>query len=249
MPVAAPRRSFRAVTINCWGGRWGGGSKAFAKRLPRLVARIRRSLNDTTNAAPSIVLATELSASEARALCAALGPGWRHVTYLYSSILYKGWLIGRKWSLTWNRGTHGAIICELSRDGLTINAISTHLPPFAWRAKVRRQCMDRLAAFLRGWRDPVLIGGDFNWRSTLESHAAKLGFVSARVQASTRIRPTYRTNGAWKPGTQIDYILSRGLILRGYRVLRGWHPVKRTKATDHHMATVQATIPTKAGTL
>ena len=55
----------RAVVLNCWGARWGGGRKAWLKRLPRLKERIQHSLNDLVQAGPSIVTATELSALEA----------------------------------------------------------------------------------------------------------------------------------------------------------------------------------------
>lgn len=232
----------RAVVLNCWGARWGGGRKAWLKRLPRLKERIQHSLNDLVQAGPSIVMATELSALEAKELCAALGEGWAFKNYLYSTVLYKGWKPGRSWSLTWNKGTHGTIVVELTRDGQTINVAATHLPPFSWRANVRKRCMRQLSAFFDGWKDPVLMGGDFNWRNTLESYAAKLGFDSVRVKATNKIRSDYRTNGGWGPGSQIDYAFTQRMKkVRGYRVLRGWHPATHEIATDHNMLTVQVT--------
>lgn len=232
----------RAVVFNCWGGRWGGGRTAWLKRLPRVKERIQHALDDITAAGPSIVMATELSAQEAKDLCAALGEGWESKTYLYSSILYKGWKPGRSWSLTWNKGTHGTIVLELTRDGVTINVAATHLPPFSWRANVRKRCMDDLAKFFKGWKDPVLMGGDFNWRKTLEAYAAKLGFDSVRVKATNKIRADYRTNGGWGVGTQVDYAFTQRMKkVRGYRVLRGWHPNTHQVASDHNMITVQVT--------
>ena len=231
----------RAVVFNCYGARWGGGRKAWLTRLPRVKERIQHALDDDVAAGPSIVIATELSATEAQELCKAMGDGWKSETYLYSSVLYKGWTRGRVWHLTWNAGTHGALVVELSRDGKRVNVASTHLPPFAWRASVRRKCMDQLAAFFKGWKDPILMGGDFNWRGTLEAYASKLGFDSVRVKAKNRIRSTYRTNVGWGPGTQIDYGFTQRLTLRGYRVLRGWHPHTHQTASDHNMLTLQVT--------
>ena len=231
----------RAVVINCQGSRWGGGRSAWLKRMPRLKERIQHSLDDSISSSPSIVIATELAANEARELAAALGPDWKAKTYLYSSVLYTGWTAGRSWDLTWNKGTHGTLVLELTRDGQTINVAATHLPPFAWRANVRKKCVSDLADFFRGWKDPIIIGGDFNWRGTLEAYFAKLGYDSARTKSAVAIRGGFKTNGSWGVGTQIDYAFTQRMKIRGYRVMRGWHPTTHLPATDHHMITVQVT--------
>jgi len=238
-----PRHDFRVVSFNVEGARWGGGRAAWLRRLPHVVARIRRCLDDSTPANPSIILATECGVMEAADLRKALGAGWKSTTFLYSTILYKGWTIGKRWVKTWNKGTHGAVIAELKRDGLTVNAVCSHLPPFVWRAKMRKRCIAQLASFLKGWKDPIVIGGDFNWRSSLESYAAMLGFKSARLTAMTKVNAGYRTNLGWGMGSAIDYILTRGLTVRGYVVMRRWNPVTHSTASDHHMVTVQASIP------
>ena len=233
---------FRAVILNCQGSRWGGGRAAWLRRKPNVVARIQRSLGDDLLSSPSIVVATELSDAEAKELCAALGPSWEYVNTLYSSVLFTGWEPGRIWEKTWNAGTHGMVVVELSRGGKRINVAATHLPPFAWRAAARKRQVKYISDFFAGWSDPILIGGDFNWRKTLESYASSLGFKSARQVAEAAVNREYRTNGGWGTGSQIDYAFVKSIRVRSYRVLRGWNPITRATASDHNMITIQATV-------
>ena len=49
---------------------------------------------------------------------------------------------------------------ESEVDGVTINAVASHLPPSnVAEVTYRWHCLDRLAKFLHGWKDPTVIGG------------------------------------------------------------------------------------------
>lgn len=217
---------FRLATFNVLANRFSKGT--WSKRRPEVVRRLRRVLDNSQAAGASVLLLTECYATEASDLAQALG--MRAVRNLGSTILYgKSWRLGRVWRLGWLGDTHGAVIAELSRDGVTINAASTHMPPFNWRAGYRRQCLARLAGFVDGWRDPTVLGGDFNWRG-MEPAAARLGFRSARLGLEMT------TTGKLRPGRAIDYVLTRRMAVRGWRVLPGW-------GSDHHMLSASLTAP------
>lgn len=224
---------FRAATLNVLGRRFDY-ARTWGQRLPRLVNRLTRVLDDKTDAAASVYLLTECGAQDAADLAKRLG--LKAHTYLGVSILHgPAWTPGKRWTKTWLGNTHGALVLELTRDGQTVNVCVNHLPPFPWRAALRKRQLAELLAMFKGWRDPVLVGGDFNWGKGAEAAAAAQGFQSTRLRADTRQRADYRTSGAWKPGQPIDYLLSRGLTQRAYRVLQGVDPVSRKLATDHHL--------------
>ena len=82
---------------------------------------------------------------------------------------------------------------------------------------------------MKGWTDPTVIGGDFNWRG-MEPSASKLGYHSARIG------PVMRTSGAYDRGRAIDYVLTRRMAVRRFNVLPGW-------GSDHHMLSVSLTAP------
>lgn len=215
------------LTVMVWNvlGRRFDYKKTWSKRLPRVVARIKKH-------APDVAILTECQQAEARELGAALGYHWAN--FLGSTILYRPeFTLGRKWSLNWLGSTHGALIVELTYKGATVNVVANHLPPFAWRAGYRRQCMARLKAFMAGWSDPTIVGGDFNWRKTLESYVA--GWLSSlRLKAATGVRTSYATCGKFGPGSQIDYLLARRCSLLSYAVQRGTDPATGLQASDHH---------------
>ena len=217
--------AFRVATFNVLAQRFSG---SWNSRRATVAKRLRNVLPGSTPAKASIYLLTECYATEEAFITRTLG--LNSVRHRGSTIAYApSWKLGRVWRLDWLGQTHGAIIAELSRDGVTINAVASHLPPFAWRAKYRRQCLDRLAGFMKGWADPTVIGGDFNWRG-MEPSAAKLGYRSARVGREQR------TSGAYGPGQAIDYVLTRNMAVRRFQVLPGW-------GSDHHMLSVSLTAP------
>lgn len=215
-----------ALIVLVWNvlGRRFDYKKTWLKRFPRIVARIKSIL-------PSILILTECQAAEAKEIADALGYHWAN--YLGSSILYsKAFTLGRKWPLRWLGTTHGALIVELSSGGKTYNVIANHLPPFAWRANYRKACVAKLRAFTRGWTDPIILGGDFNWRKTLETYVS--GWLSsARVKAATISRGNYGTNGKWGPGSALDYLLTRSLKALTYTVQPATDPATNLAGSDH----------------
>ena len=216
---------FRVATFNVLAQRFSG---SWNSRRATVAKRLRNVLPGSTPAKASIYLLTECYASEASYLAAHLRLSV--VRNLGSTIAYApSWKLGRVWRLGWLGDTHGAIIAELSREGVTINAVASHLPPFVWRAKYRRQCLERLTQFMKGWTDPTVIGGDFNWRG-MEPSAAKLGYRSARVG------PEMRTSGAYDRGRAIDYVLTSRMAVRRFNVLPGW-------GSDHHLVSTSLTAP------
>lgn len=214
------------LTVMVWNvlGRRFDYKRTWSKRMPRVVARIKKHN-------PDVAILTECQQAEAEELAGALGYRWAN--YLGSTILYRPeYTLGRKWSLNWLGSTHGALVVELTYKGATVNVVANHLPPFAWRAGYRRQCMSRLKAFMAGWSDPTIVGGDFNWRKTLESYVA--GWLSSlRLKAATKVRASYGTSGKFGPGSQIDYLLARRCTLLSYAVQKGTDPATGLPASDH----------------
>ena len=216
---------FRVAAFNVLANRF---SRTWPDRRSEVARRLAHVKGPATVAKASINLLTECYAGEADYLAGALKLAT--VRHCGSTIAYaKSWRLGRTWRLNWLGDTHGAIIAELKRDGVTINAVASHLPPFAWRAKYRRQCLERLTQFMKGWTDPTVIGGDFNWRG-MEAPAAKLGLASARIGDELT------TNGTLRKGRAIDYVLTRRMGVRRFDVLPGW-------GSDHHMLSVSLTAP------
>lgn len=217
--------AFRVAAYNVLAQRFSG---TWARRRTEVTRRLRHVLPTLDPAKASVYLLTECYATEEAFITRTLG--LNSVRHLGSTIAYApSWTLGRVWRLDWLGSTHGAIIAELSRGDVTINAVASHLPPFAWRAKYRRQCLNRLAGFMAGWTDPTVIGGDFNWRG-MEATAAKLGLASARIGDELT------TNGALRKGRAIDYVLTRRMGVRRFDVLPGW-------GSDHHMLSVSLTAP------
>lgn len=223
MPETLTTWALVVLVWNVLGRRFDYG-KTWAKRFPRVVARIRKT-------SPDVLILTECQEAEAKEIAAAIGYRWAN--YLGSSILWRPtYTLGRRWALQWLGNTHGALIVELTYRGRTINVVANHLPPFAWRAGYRRKCINRLRDFLSGWADPTIVGGDFNWKHTLEAYAA--GWLSSlRLKAKTLIRASYGTSGKWGPGSPIDYLLVRRCSALSYSVQRGTDPASGLPASDH----------------
>lgn len=241
MPTTVPAPW--TLTVLVWNvlGRRFDYAKTWPKRFPRIVARIRK-----TN--PDVAILTECQQAEAVELAKALG--YASATYLGCSILYRpGFRLGRRWALEWLKGTHGALIVELSNGSQTINVVANHLPPFAWRAAYRRRCVSRLRSYLAGWSDPTIVGGDFNWRTTLEGYVA--GWLSSlRTKARTITRAAYGTSGTWGKGSPIDYLLARRFaVLLAYTVQPGTDPDSGLPASDHHPVVGQLSTRTTPGGL
>lgn len=217
--------AFRVAAYNVLAQRFSG---TWNSRRATVAKRLGRVLDNEQQAKASVYMLTECYHSETEYLTDQLN--CQAVRHLGSTVAFaSSWKLGRVWKLTWLGDTHGAIIAELKRDGVTINAVASHLPPFAWRAKYRRQCLARLAGFMAGWTDPTVIGGDFNWRG-MEATAAKLGLASARIGDELT------TNGTLRKGRAIDYVLTRRMGVRRFNVLPGW-------GSDHHMLSVSLTAP------
>ena len=217
---------FRVAAFNVLANRF---SRTWADRRSEVARRLTHVKGPATLAKASINLLTECYAGEADYLAGALNVAT--VRHCGSTIAYaKSWRLGRTWRLNWLGDTHGAIIAELTRDGVTINAVASHLPPSnVAEVTYRWHCLDRLAKFLHGWKDPTIIGGDFNWRG-MESRAAALGLRSARTG------PEMATTGTLRKGQAIDYVLTRNMSVRRFQVLPGW-------GSDHHLLSVSLTAP------
>lgn len=95
--------------------------------------------------------------------------------------------------------------------------------------------MAAIIAKVKDWNDPTVLGGDTNSRGPVEAQAIAAGWASARKSAVEKINANYRTTGTFKVGEPIDFVLTRKLIVRSYRVLRGWDPATKKSASDHHI--------------
>lgn len=223
---------FRATAFNVLGSRFSSVASWKARR-PQVVRRLSRVLSDAVKNKASVNLLTECYASDADYLGPALG--LETFTHRGSTIAYHpDWDLGRVWRLDWLGTTHGALIAELSRDGVRINAIASHFPPFASRARYRAQCLQRLADFTKSWRDPILLGGDFNWKGMAPT-ASALGFRPASLTGVA-------TTGKLAKGKAIDYMLVRNMSVRRTATLTGW-------GSDHHMLSASLTAPAVRGDL
>ena len=217
---------FRVTAFNVLADRF---SRTWKSRCSQVALRLAHVKGPATVAKASINLLTECYAGEARYLAQSLN--LTTVTHCGSTIAFdKSWTLRRKWPLTWLGTTHGAIIAELTRDGVTINAVASHFPPpSVTEVSYRRRCLDRLGTFLDGWKDPTVVGGDFNWRGMAPA-AAKHGL------RNTLIGTEMATTGPLRAGAAIDYILVRKMAVRRQQTLTGW-------GSDHHMLSVSLTAP------
>lgn len=245
-PARDTKRKPLAFRLAAWNvlGRRFDYAKTWPTRLPLVLNRLRRVLDDTTQDSASVLVLTECAEAEAVEIGAALK--MRHLSYLHTSILWTpSWTLGDHWPVENLAGTHGTLIAELHRDGRTINVVASHLPPGATPSRIarRRRLTKALHARAKGWSDPTVWGGDLNSSTAVEKLATSLGWKSARVAAATRLRADYGTAGTWGKGKRLDYLLTlHGVAIRSYRVLRGADPATGAQASDHHLITTQLTI-------
>lgn len=229
--TTTPPTDFRAVTFNVQAQRF---SNTWTKRRDKVAARLSHVLLDPSQNAPgkaSVALLTECYATEASYLADRLN--MTPVRHLGSTILFAdSWRLGRVWWHTWHEGSHGAVIAELSRDGVTINAAATHTPPpVVFSQPARINCFSRLVTILGGWKDPTLIGGDLN-QTGLASNARLAGYASTQ-QSATELRTH---GGTLRKGKAIDYLFTRRMGHRWAGVLTGW-------GSDHHMISAGLRAP------
>lgn len=211
---------------NVQGTRFDYG-KTWTKRRPKIVDRIKAIDPDVATIVESIGVADKLAADA----------GLRSIDFQGSAVMWNPTDVGFRRVLfrdVWLGKTHGVIAVELIHipTGETFNVIAGHLPPFAWRAKLRRRLIDDLTKRTEKWRDETIVGLDANWGKGFEAYMLKSGWASARLHASGISRGNYRTSGSWGKGQPIDYVLGRqvyGLVIFDEYVI-----VKAAGASDHH---------------
>ena len=251
-PAVDQPLNFRLVSWNILGRRFDT-TGTWAKRKQQVINRLRYMLDDTTPASASVLVLTECGATEAAELGKALG--MKHMTYLFTSILYSpAWTVGGTWKLTNRKGTHGTLIAEMKRDGRTVNVVATHLPPKLSAAGERKRLVAALLAKAAKWNDPTIWAGDFNSTTAVEAQilAAKPGWQSARRSATTLVNAEFSTKTTLKAakltkGRPIDYVFTRKVTARSYRVLRAADPIGLVTgfvrvASDHHAIGLQLTV-------
>lgn len=197
----------RVWHYNALGRRFDYG-KTWLKRLPV----VARAINDMK---PDVVTLVECGKLEAQELSRMTGYAWSN--YLGSTILARKGLKFRKLkTFNWLKGyPHSALVCEVTNEeGYKINVAASHLPPFAYRATLRKTCTKKLSDLFKGWSDATIIGTDANWSKTYESYVKSLGWISARVNASNAFKANYRTSGKvksslFKSGNPIDYVIGK----------------------------------------
>ena len=230
--------TFRLTGFNVLGVRFSTKLSWLARRAS-VAKRASRVLNDTQEAYASVYTFLECRSYEAEYLKGKLGLTGTISSPLGCTIGVRGgWTFGRHWVVPIDVA-HDALIVEVSREGVTVNVIVAHLPPFntTTARKARQAAFRKVNAFVAGWKDPSVWYLDANWRNTFEAFASTMGWVSTRTNAAKKIRSNYQTNGVFKPGANIDYVLVRagsGVKVNSYRVLKGW-------GSDHHAITVQLT--------
>jgi len=133
----------------------------------------------------------------------------------------------------WLGKTHGVIAVELVEKitGETFNVIAGHLPPFAWRAGLRKRLIADLIKRTDRWRDKTIVGLDANWGKGFEAYVLKSGWASARLHAGGISRGDYRTSGKWGKGQPIDYVLGRQV--EGMVVFDEYLVAKALGGSDH----------------
>lgn len=192
--------------------------RTWNKRKPKIIQLIK-------NISPDICTLTECQPAEAKEL--ALGAGYYYTNYLGSTILYKKNIKANKLKeYSWLKGyTQSAVVAEFTfKDGNTINVAASHLPPFSWRASLRKRQQKILCDLFANWKDPVIIGTDANWPKTFESFIKSLkGFwSSSRLTATKKTHSDYRTSRGFKVGNPIDYVIGRNYVdFQTYLVVTG----------------------------
>ena len=164
---------------------------------------------------PDVVTAVECQVAEAHEISAATG--MKFINYLGSTVFYSKSLSAKALKkYPWLKGfTHSALVVEIKNSkGQAVNIAASHLPPFAYRASLRKTQQKTLCNLFNGWSDASFIFTDANWSKTFESFVSKLGWWSARTTATSRVNAGYKTSSKtsstlFKPGSPIDYAIRR----------------------------------------
>ena len=209
-------------------------NRTWPKRRPNFVDAVKR--HD-----PQIVTLTECQQPSAAKLAPMVG--MRYVSFGGSTILtdpdvlrYNRVLDERYWLNSNQSQSLLAAEFEVIKTGQTFNVMVSHLPPFAWRANLRKQQQAKINAIAKPWRDKTILATDANWTKTYES-SQRAVWSSARLTATKRAHATYRTSGKYAPGNPIDYVLGQnGTIFESYDVING------SSWSDHHVLLVTARI-------
>lgn len=234
--------TFRLMGFNVLGTRFSTKASWLLRRK-NIVKRASRVKNDVTEDYASIYAFLECRAYEMEYLGSELKLTGHISSPLGCSVGVRGdWVLGRHWVVPIDRA-HDALVVEATRDGVTINVIVAHLPPFNTQSaqKAREAAFRKVSDFVDGWQDSCIWYLDANWRTTFEAFAARYGWASSRTKAAFKLRSDYRTNGMFIKGRNIDYVLYKPgnrstskVAPLGYRVLKGW-------GSDHHAITTQFT--------
>lgn len=211
---------------NVQGPRFDYG-KTWTKRRPKIVDQIKVVRPDVATIVECIGVAEGLAIDSGLVVDSFQGSAvmWNPATVRFSRILFQAVWLGK---------THGVIAVELVEraTGERFNVIAGHLPPFAWRAKLRKRLIDDLTKRTAKWRDQTIVGLDANWGKGFEAYVYGHGrWFSALDTApfGTGQHPSYRTSGKWGKGQPIDYVIARPLpLFSEYRI------VNAHGASDHH---------------
>lgn len=210
---------------NVQGPRFDYG-KTWTKRRPKIVDTIKNIRPDVATIVECIGVSDGLAIDSGLVVDSFQGSAvmWNPATVRFSRILFQAVWLGK---------THGVIAVELVEraTGKRFNVIAGHLPPFAWRAKLRKRLIDDLTKRTAKWRDQTIVGLDANWGKGFEDHVRKSGWLSARQNAGGPWAG-YRTSGKWGKGQPIDYVLGRQVD--GLEIFDEYLVAKAQGASDHH---------------
>ena len=211
---------------NVQGPRFDYG-KTWTKRRPKIVDQIDVTRPDVATIVECIGVADGLAVDSGFVVDSFQGSAvmWNPATVRFSRILFQAVWLGK---------THGVIAVELveKATGKRFNVIAGHLPPFAWRASLRKRLIDDLTKRTSSWKDLTLVGLDANWGKGFEAYMAKSGWESARLDALIGTSRDYRTSGKWGKGQPIDYVLCRQVD--GLEIFDEYLVAKAQGASDHH---------------
>jgi hypothetical protein len=182
--------------------------KTWLKRKPNIISEIKL-------VKPDIITGVECAISEAKEI--STGTGYGFVNYLGSTIFYrKGLKVNLLKKFSWLKNyPHSALVCEVTNEaGRTINVTASHLPPFSYRASLRKREQGELCGLFIGWSDASIICTDANWSKTFESYIKSLGWVSARLVAASKFMANFKTSSAlqstlFRVGNPIDYVIAK----------------------------------------
>lgn len=211
---------------NVQGPRFDYG-KTWTKRRPKIVDQIKVVRPDVATIVECIGVSEGLAIDSGLVVDSFQGSAvmWNPATVRFSRILFHAVWLGK---------THGVIAVELVEKitGERFNVIAGHLPPFAWRASLRKRLIDDLTKRTTKWKDWTIVGLDANWGRGFEDHMLKSGWASARLHANLISGGNYRTSGTWGKGQPIDYVLGRQVD--GLVVFDEYLVAKARGASDHH---------------